>query len=137
MTGASDRVGHIYNGETYAKIGILQGHTGELSAVQFSHDGSKIVTTSFDFTARFWNAETTESLFEMREHTNTVYGADISSDDSTIALASYDKVLGLSAGLNGYQTQSHPFLRMAHSWCRSGTRRQVPRNLCSLVTTCG
>ena len=43
-------------------ISFWIGHEGEISKVSFNPQGSKIVTSSVDRTARIWNAETGEEL---------------------------------------------------------------------------
>ena len=47
----------------------LKGHTGEVTSVSFSPDGSRIVTGSDDRTAKVWDARTGTALLELKGHT--------------------------------------------------------------------
>ena len=50
---------------------LLTGHSDEIRNVAFSPDGEKIVTASFDGTARIWNADGTGEAVELRGHSRT------------------------------------------------------------------
>ena len=50
----------------------LKGHTLGVSSVSFSPDGSRIVTGSWDRTAKVWDARTGMSLLELKGHTGLV-----------------------------------------------------------------
>lgn len=40
------------------EVATLQGHTGEVIAMQFSSDGSQIITGSFDHSISIWDTRT-------------------------------------------------------------------------------
>ena len=44
----------------------LKGHDADIHGVAFSADGTSLVTTSSDQTARLWDAATGEFLLELR-----------------------------------------------------------------------
>lgn len=50
-------VATIYDSKTGQELGSLRGHTGPITAIQFTDDGSLIVTSSIDGTVRLWSAE--------------------------------------------------------------------------------
>ena len=50
----------------------LKGHTGWVSSVSFSPDGTRIVTGSEDQTAKVWDARTGTALLELKGHTGEV-----------------------------------------------------------------
>ncbi len=50
----------------------LKGHTGGVTSVAFSPDGTRIVTGSQDRTAKVWDARTGTPLLELKGHTGEV-----------------------------------------------------------------
>ncbi|MDA3874673.1 MAG: AbfB domain-containing protein, partial [Kiritimatiellae bacterium] len=69
---------------------ILVGHTKAVRDIAWSPDGSKLVSASYDNTARVWNASTGESLLTLTGHTDTLGSVDWSPDGLKIATASQD-----------------------------------------------
>ena len=69
---------------------ILEGHTALLNSVNFSPDGSKVLTTSFDNTAKIWNTESGALLHILDNHTDNVRFANFSPDGLRIIAASSD-----------------------------------------------
>ncbi|MGC3967775.1 MAG: WD40 repeat domain-containing serine/threonine-protein kinase [Pirellulales bacterium] len=65
----------------------------ELSVARLSPDGRRIVTASFDGTARLWNAATSEPLGEPMSHDAEVSWAEFSPDGRTIATVSKDRAV--------------------------------------------
>ncbi len=68
---------------------MLAGHTDGLYGAEYSPDGSRIVTTSDDGTARLWDSAGNE-IAVLAGHTDTVYGAEYSPDGSRILTTSVD-----------------------------------------------
>jgi len=46
----------------------LNGHTGEIVSLHFSSEGDKIVTGSFDCTARIWDVNSGKCIRILQEH---------------------------------------------------------------------
>jgi WD40 repeat protein len=46
----------VWDAATGKQMGVLLGHDEPVNSAAFSPDGSRIVTTSFDNTARIWDA---------------------------------------------------------------------------------
>ena len=69
----------------------LGGHDGPVTSAAYSPDRSRIVTASFDKTARIWDAVTGKEIAVLRGHDREVYRAAYSPDGSRIATASFDK----------------------------------------------
>ncbi|BAT56986.1 WD-repeat protein (plasmid) [Nostoc sp. NIES-3756] len=67
----------------------LEGHTGDVLNVSFSHNGKKIATASRDRTVKLWTTDG-QLLKTLEGHNNWVYGISFSPDDKTIATASRD-----------------------------------------------
>jgi dipeptidyl aminopeptidase/acylaminoacyl peptidase len=69
----------------------LNGHTHWVLAASFSPDGKRIVTASYDQTARVWDAETGKEIALLKAHTNWVQSASFSPDGTRIVTASFDQ----------------------------------------------
>ena len=73
-----------------AQLSSLEGHTGGLYSAAFSPDGHRIVTASWDNTAKVWDAESGRLLFSLEGHTDVLWSAAFSPDSKRIATASAD-----------------------------------------------
>ena len=65
--------------------------TSDVSSAAFSPDGTRIVTASWDKTARIWDAATAKEIAVLRGHENSVNSAAFSPDGSRIVTASWDE----------------------------------------------
>jgi hypothetical protein len=63
--------------------------------VQFSPDGRRVVTSSWDKTARLWDAATGKPLGEPMRHAGSVYSAQFSPDGQKVVTASADQTARL------------------------------------------
>ena len=68
----------------------LSGHKREINSAAFSPDGTRIVTASWDKTARIWNAQSGEQIATLAGHKKAVYSAAFSPDGTRIVTASRD-----------------------------------------------
>jgi WD40 repeat protein len=66
-------------------IFTLRGHTGILNSACYSSDGSRILTTSEDNTARVWDAKSGRLLFTYLAHQDAVQGGRFLNADGTQA----------------------------------------------------
>src|SRR5262249_50519485 len=71
------------------EIAILKGHTGALFSAAFSGDGRRVVTASFDDTARMWDAESGKEIAVLKSRTG-VLSAAFSGDGKRVVTASLD-----------------------------------------------
>ena len=70
----------------------LQGHQDRLVSVDFSPDGTRMVTSSFDKTVRVWDADSGEEIHNLRSHTNPVNAVAFDPTGTLIASASQSEV---------------------------------------------
>jgi WD40 repeat protein len=70
---------------------ILQGHQERVNSAAFSPDGTRIVTASFDKTARVWDAGTGAEISVLRGHQDHVNFAAFSPDGRRIVTTSDDR----------------------------------------------
>jgi len=65
-------------------------HRGAVNSAQFSPDGQRVVTASFDKTARLWNAENGQPIDKPMEHEKEVVSAQFSPDGQRVITVSED-----------------------------------------------
>lgn len=65
-------------------------HKGWVSSVEISPDGKRLLTGSFDGTARVWDAQTGAGLSPSLVHTSAVICASFSPDAQRVVTASFD-----------------------------------------------
>jgi WD40 repeat protein len=61
-----------------------KGHTGGVSAVSWSPDGSRLLTVSGYLTAKVWDAKTGAEVLTLKDHTAGVFGVSWSPDGSRV-----------------------------------------------------
>lgn len=69
---------------------IFEGHLGEVLCLAFSPDGSRILTGSYDNTARLWDAATGVELQRFDAHSDIVTSVAFSSDGTRVLTGSND-----------------------------------------------
>jgi WD40 repeat protein/tRNA A-37 threonylcarbamoyl transferase component Bud32 len=82
-----DCTARIWDVRTGRTLVEFKGHTGELTSVAFSPDGTRLATGSQDKTARIWDARTGQSLYELKGHTIDVWRVAFSPDGTRLATA--------------------------------------------------
>ena len=66
----------------------LEGHTNIFTAVAFSPDGARVVTGSWDNTARLWDAATGNMAATLEGHTNIVTAVAFFADGARVVTGS-------------------------------------------------
>ena len=66
------------------------GHTFPLSNAVYSPDGKKVLTVSFDRTAKIWDAPTGKLLSELNGHRNGITTATFSPDSKKVLTGAFD-----------------------------------------------
>ncbi len=85
------------------KLTYALGHTNFFSTASFSPDGRKIVTASYDGTARIWDSHNGQELMVLNGHEDHVFSASFSSDGKRIVTASYDETARIWDSHNGQE----------------------------------
>ncbi|KXZ41499.1 hypothetical protein GPECTOR_427g293 [Gonium pectorale] len=73
----------------------LVAHTGHITGVRFSPDGSRVATSSDDFTAGIWDAKMNRSISILRGHDMAVKNVAWSPDGSVLATCGIDQAVRL------------------------------------------
>jgi WD40 repeat protein len=71
-------------------IVTFRGHTGTVSCVTFSPDGSTLASSSLDKTVRLWNIAEGKGTVAVYEHSNEVYAVAFSPNGALLASATGD-----------------------------------------------
>ncbi len=83
--------GYLYSQAYRRVVFTLFGHRDEVDRVAYSPDGKRILTNSYDRTARVWDARTGDELFVLVGHRRAVRSAHFSPDGTRILTASRDR----------------------------------------------
>ena len=81
------RVWRVADGQLVA---VLPGHGNVLTDIEFSPDGTQVVTASKDWTARVWKVETGALLAVLRGHRDAVTSAAFTETGRSVVTASED-----------------------------------------------
>jgi eukaryotic-like serine/threonine-protein kinase len=102
VVGAAERLDNVHPDQrgwewrylkrlTRGGLFTLYGHTDRVESAAFSPDGSRIVTASWDRTAKVWDARTGAPLIGLKGHVGWLSGAAFSPDGSRIVTGSHDR----------------------------------------------
>jgi len=72
-------------------VATLERHSSIVNKAAFSPDGQRIVTASWDHTARVWNTASGQLVAKLAGHSNFVIHAAFSPDGQHIVTASTDR----------------------------------------------
>jgi WD40 repeat protein/tetratricopeptide (TPR) repeat protein len=107
----------VWDAQTGQQLLALKGHTGELSTVAFSPDGTRIASGSGGRDAQrnplpgevlVWDAQTGQRVFTLRGHTAWVGSVAFSPDGTLLASGSGDQTVKVWAAQTGRQLLDLP-----------------------------
>jgi WD40 repeat protein/class 3 adenylate cyclase/tRNA A-37 threonylcarbamoyl transferase component Bud32 len=81
---------YYWQRQTHLDLRTLRGHLQGVSSVVFSPDGHRIVTGSFDQTAKIWDVASGRELLTLKGHRDSILSVDFSSDGQRIVTGSGD-----------------------------------------------
>jgi WD40 repeat protein len=102
----------------------LVGHTHDVTSVSYSRDGSRILTTSWDKTARIWSSETGQLLHTLPIGTDLEHAA-FSPDGKLVATEAGDKKLRVWNAETGALLETIEGKRLYRTWFTSDGRRII------------
>ncbi len=103
----------------------FKAHEERVASAVFSPDGTRIVTASYDGTARIWDAATGDRLNEFSGHTEKVQSAAFSPDGRRIVTASYDNTARIWDAATGSELKvlrGHDGALMSAAFSPDGSR---------------
>ncbi|KDN33909.1 hypothetical protein RSAG8_13001, partial [Rhizoctonia solani AG-8 WAC10335] len=107
--------------------GSFTGHTRYITSVQFSSDGTCIVSGAQDQTVHIWDAQTGTSIFgPLKGHTDWVQTVTYSPESTYVASASLDKTIRIWDA--GTQPNSSPFIEWVlneDGWAMDGKSQRL------------
>lgn len=98
-----DYTARIWNAHNGTLVTTLTGHGNIVSGAEFSHDGSRVLTSSYDHTARLWDVETGREITRLTGHVGYVLSAHFSRDGREIVTASDDHSVRIWNAADGRQ----------------------------------
>ena len=115
----------VWDAATGAGILALKGHSGLVTSVAFSPDGTRIVTGSWDHTAKVWDAATGRELHTLKGHDKYVWSVAFSPDGQRIVTGSHDhdvRVWDTSSGKMNFILRAHTDHVRGVAFSPDGTR---------------
>jgi len=76
-----------------ACLQTLEGHSGSISSVTFSHDSARLASASGDYTVKIWDASSGACLQTLKGHSDYVHSVAFSYDSARLASASRDNTV--------------------------------------------
>ena len=89
LTASGDQRG-AWDAAAGAELAVLRGHEARSSAV-FDPSGARVLTASFDHTARIWDAASGSQLAVLRGHESSVWTAVFDPSGTRVLTASADR----------------------------------------------
>ncbi len=81
---------YYWQRQAHLEIKTLRGHSGGIFSVAFSRDGRRIVTGSYDQTAKIWDAERGKELLTLTGHIWAIWSVAFSPDGRRVITGSGD-----------------------------------------------
>jgi WD40 repeat protein/serine/threonine protein kinase len=96
-----DRATAALDGE----VARLVGHEDQVFGLDWTPDGTRLVTSSVDGTLRVWHADEGRAISTMRGHTDRIMEASFSPDGTRVASASFDRTAAIWDANTGERLQ--------------------------------
>ena len=115
---------YYWQSQTHLALKTLRGHSGEVESVAYSADGQRILTGSWDKTAKVWDAASGKELVTLKDHYDRVRSAAFSPDGQRIVTGCWDGFARVFEAASGREL----LIRYGHSvygpvaWSPDGQR---------------
>jgi WD40 repeat protein len=83
----------LWDTRDFRQVASWPGHTGDMNAVAFSRDGTRLVSASSDRTVRVWDTATGRCLRTFTGHSDQVFTAAFHPDGKRVASAGRDRAI--------------------------------------------
>ena len=128
MWKSDDGVVKLWDVATGEERLTLRGHVGEISALAFSPDGSRLASGGADQTLRLWDVMTGREALSLRGHSDLVWNVTFSADGRRLASTSMDQtVMVWDAHPLEEKTGRELLTLAAHEQCGFPRHRLQPR----------
>ena len=87
----------IWDASSGACLQTLEGHSGWVYSVAFSHDSTRLAYGSWDNTVKIWDASSGACLQTLEGHSSGVYSVAFSHDSTWLASVSNDNTVRSSS----------------------------------------
>ena len=88
--GDQDGVITLWDVESGNKLRTLHGHTGLILRLEFSKDGTRLASASFDRLAKVWDVSSGQELASLYGNNSNVFGVSFSPDGKFLATGGGD-----------------------------------------------
>ena len=85
----------VFNALTGTQTATMSGHTGSITSLTYSLDGTLLVSGSHDMTIKLWDVQTGGVIKTFCGHTDEVRSVSILADNTMIASGSSDQTICL------------------------------------------
>ncbi len=92
LIGTLTGTAYLLDVQTGREVGVLRGHTGEITSLSLGRDGRLAATSSTDLTVRLWNIRNPTEI-ALRGHSGRVTGMAYSTDSTQILTGAVDGTL--------------------------------------------
>ena len=96
LTGAQDKLAHLWDVESGKLIQTFKSHNGYVTNIAFSNDDRNIITVGqFDSIVHIWDIKSGELLGTLMGHSDRILSVAYSPDNKFILTSSSDKTVRL------------------------------------------
>jgi WD40 repeat protein len=93
----------VWSPITGEAIADLTGHSRGIITARFDRAGARVVSASYDTTAKVWDASNGTELATLNGHQHFVFDADFSPDGKRVVTASFDRTVRIWDAATGSQ----------------------------------
>jgi WD40 repeat protein len=115
---------HVIDLEKWQIERVLKGHRDLVPDLDFSRDGTRLATASYDRTVRVYDLRTGDCTRVLKGHTDGLRRVGFSPDGSRVAAASFDRtarIFTLADGKTEHVLTGHRAACTAVAWSRDGS----------------